>query len=230
VQAAHSPVSGDPANQDAALRHTVVIIDGGDLSARAVKAIPSSATIIAADGGLDRALAAGVEPHLLIGDLDSVSSAGREWAVQRQIEIREFSPDKDETDTELALAAAIANGCDDLLLLSGIGDRLDHTLGTVTALGGAPLHDVATVRMVWGDSVVRIAHPQRTLTLHPIDGATFSLLALHGACSGVTVLGARWSLRNAQLHPAASIGLSNQFLAETVDVTVDSGIVTVVQS
>ncbi len=230
MQTAHSPITGDQAHDVAELRHVVVIVNGGELTARAVSAIPPSAIIIAADGGLDRALAAGVEPHRLIGDLDSVSPSGRGWADRRQIVITEFSPDKDATDTELALAAAVERGCDDLLVLAGVGDRLDHTLGTITALGAATLHDVASVRMVWGDSIVRIAHPQRPLTLQPHDGATFSLLALHGPCAGLTILGARWPLQDAELCPASSVGISNEFLAATVEVTVGAGIATVVQS
>lgn len=230
MQTAHSPATGDRTANPGDPRRIVVIVNGGELTARAVAAIPSTATIIAADGGLDRALAAGIEPHRLIGDLDSVSPAGRGWAVRHQITITEFSPDKDATDTELALAAAVGDGCDDLLVLAGVGDRLDHTLGTITALGAANLHDVASVRMVWGDSIVRIAHPQRPLTLRPHDGATFSLLALHGRCAGLSVVGARWPLHDAELHPASSVGISNEFLAATVEVSVGSGIVTVVQS
>ena len=230
MQSAHSRVAGDRGNDVEALRHVVVIVNGGELTTRAVAAIPPAAIIIAADGGLDRALAAGVEPHRLIGDLDSVSPSGRGWAVRRQIVITEFSPDKDATDTELALAAAVERGCDDLLVLAGVGDRLDHTLGTITALGASTLHDVASVRMVWGDSVVRIAHARRPLTLRPQDGSTFSLLALHGPCAGLTILGARWPLHDAELRPASSVGISNEFVAATVEITVGSGIVTVVQS
>ena len=73
---------------------------------------------------------------MLVGDLDSISADGRMWAYAHDVEIDEQPVDKDATDTELALAqAAACDAATDLLLLGGAGDRLDHTLGTLVALG-----------------------------------------------------------------------------------------------
>jgi len=60
----------------------IVIVITGDapLDGRALAAIPAEAIVIAADGALDHALEAGLRPAALVGDLDSVSAQGLEWA------------------------------------------------------------------------------------------------------------------------------------------------------
>jgi thiamine pyrophosphokinase len=208
----------------------VVVVNGGELTARAVGAVADDATIIAADGGLDRALAAHLQPHRLVGDLDSISADGRAWATAHEVVVDAYDTDKDATDTELALALAAESRPTDLLVLAGIGDRLDHTLGTIVSLGAPTLRDLASVRMIWGDSLVQTAHSGRPVTLHATDGATFSVIALHGTCDGVSIAGARWPLNDATIQPATSRGLSNEFIDESVLISVGGGVLTVVQS
>ena len=86
-------------------RWTVVITGGAAIPAAAVGTMRTLGTsaVIAADGGLDHAVAAGVEPTHLVGDLDSLSAAGRMWAYAHGLAIDEHPADKDRTDTELAL-------------------------------------------------------------------------------------------------------------------------------
>ena len=79
--------------------------------------------VIAVDGGLDVALAAGLIPTLLLGDLDSVSPSALGWAKQHGIPVVEHPADKDDTDTALALAHVAATGRlaeTDVVLLGGV--------------------------------------------------------------------------------------------------------------
>src|SRR4051812_39201193 len=122
------------------MSQVVVVIGGGPLAACAARAVDPEALVIGADSGLDHAVEAGLRPSVLIGDLDSVSAGGRMWAYAHDVAIEEFAVDKDVTDTGLALAAAAdAADATDLLLLGGTGDRLDHTLGALIALGAGEL-------------------------------------------------------------------------------------------
>lgn len=205
----------------------VVITGGGPLDRRAVSGIEADAPVIAADSGLDHALAAGIEPTVLVGDLDSVSDAGRQWAETSRIAIHRHPPDKDATDTELAVAMAAAAGPDRLLLLAGPGDRLDHTLGTLGVLGSAVTHPFAKVKAWIGGTRIDVARPGRGVHLHEPPATTFSVLALHGPCHGVTITGATWPLTAASLEPGISRGISNTTLAE-VTVQVTSGTLTVI--
>jgi thiamine pyrophosphokinase len=206
----------------------VVIIGGGELSAEAVASVPEGAFVIAADSGLDHAVAAGIRPDALVGDLDSISAAGRMWAYAHELIIDEQPTDKDLTDTELALATAASHeGATHLLLLAGDGDRLDHTLGTLLALGHPRLAHFRQVRGYLGTTEIAVVHPGRKVSLDLDPGATFSVLALHGPANGVSVRGARWTLDGAELSAGEARGVSNEAEEQTV-VTSTSGVVTVV--
>ena len=74
--------------------------------------------VIAADSGLHAVLAAGWIPDRLIGDLDSADPAAVEIAAEGGAVVDRHPVGKDETDLELALAAAAA-GCS----RGGRGDR-----------------------------------------------------------------------------------------------------------
>lgn len=205
---------------------TVVVIGGGPLSARAA-GLARGATVIAADGGLDHAVAAGLHPSLLVGDLDSITAAGLDWAARHDIPVHRHSPDKDLTDTELALDEASSRSDDGVLVLGGVGDRLDHLLGTIVALGRPALASQHSVSAWLGDTQVHIVHPGRAVELDDPPGTTFSVLALHGDTTGVYVAGARWPLADATVLAGSARGLSN-VVDTTVSVSCTSGVLTVV--
>ncbi|CAB4884802.1 unannotated protein [freshwater metagenome] len=209
-------------------RTAIVIVGGDPLSPHAVRDLPPDAFIVAADSGLDHALAAGLVPSSVVGDLDSISSEGLAWAHRMDITVDAHPADKDSTDTELALAAAVAAGATHVLLLGGGGDRLDHTLAALTALGHSSLAECDSVTGRWGTTMVQVLHGPRTANLRLPLGATFSLLALHGEVQGVTLSGARWPLHAASIHPASSLGISNQTDEPDLHVSIAAGILTIV--
>ena len=210
----------------------VVVIGGGALSERAVAAIRPAAVVIAADSGMDHALAAGLRPSVLVGDLDSISAAGRMWAYAHEADIDEHPTDKDLTDTEIAIARAIAvDDVHHLLLIGGVDEagerRLDHQLATILALGHPALGALHSVQAVLGDTALSIVHPGCHVVLDVEEGQLFSLLAMHGPCSGVTVTGARWPLTDATLTGTEARGVSNE-AGDRTDVHVAAGVLTVV--
>lgn len=210
----------------------VVVIGGGPLSTRALAAVHEHAVVIAADSGLDHAVAAGLRPSLLVGDLDSISAAGRMWAYAHEAEIDEYPADKDLTDTEIALARALdVPGVWQVLLIGGVDEsgerRLDHQLATMLALGHPALAAAHHVRAVLGHTELAMVHPGRQLLLEAEEGQLFSLLALHGQCTGVTVTGARWPLTDATLTGTEARGVSNE-AGDRTDISVGTGVLTVV--
>ena len=212
------------------MTETVVVITGAaPLGARAVAAVPGGALVIAADGGLDHALAAGLTPSLLIGDLDSISAAGLAWA-KEHAEVLAYPVDKAETDTELAVAHAAALGPERLVLLAGqpARERLDHLVTTFGSLGTPVLAGIPSLEAWWGDDELRVAHGPGRAVLDLVPGTTFSVLAMHGPCTGITVDGARWPLVDHDLAPLVGLGVSNKAATRPVSVSVATGIVTVV--
>jgi thiamine pyrophosphokinase len=218
-----------PAEESSVTETVVVITGAAPLAARAVAAVPAGALLIAADGGLDHALAAGLEPALLIGDLDSVSPAGLAWA-KEHAEVLAHPVDKAETDTELAVSHAAALGPTRLVLLAGHPERerLDHLVTTLGSLGAPALAGIASLEAWWGGDQLRVAHGPGTVVLDLAPGTTFSVLAMHGRCTGITVDGARWPLVDHALAPLVGLGVSNEAVTRPVSVSVATGIVTVV--
>ncbi len=209
------------------MSQVVVVIGGGPLSARAVTDVLPDATIIAADSGLDHAVAAGLRPTVLIGDLDSISAHGKMWAYAHELEIDQHPVDKGSTDTELALVRAAATEADTLLVFGAAGDRFDHALGTIAALGNPVLARFETVRLVLDETTIYVLHAGRSVTVDLPEGSSFSLIALHGACRGVQVTGARWPLTDAAFEPSSTLGISNETTG-LLNVAVADGTLTLV--
>jgi thiamine pyrophosphokinase len=209
------------------MNETVVIITGAaPLHERALAAIPHHAIVLAADAGLDHARAAGLSPAGLIGDLDSVSPEGLAWALEHAT-IQRHPVDKDLTDTELAVAFAAAMDPERIVLLAGGGDRLDHTLAAIGALGARALTGVPIVECWWGDQYVRVLHGPGRAVLEVDVGATVSLLAMHGPCSGVVVAGTKWPLDGVELQPLAGLGVSNVAIEPRLQLAVSLGVLSV---
>ncbi|HWM20479.1 MAG TPA: thiamine diphosphokinase [Ilumatobacteraceae bacterium] len=217
------------------MNDTVVIVTGAaPLDASAVAAIPSDAIVIAADGGLDHARAAGLTPAGLIGDLDSVSEEGLAWAEQHAT-IQRHPIDKDATDTELAVAFAARMNPSRIVMVAGDGDRLDHTLAAIGALGAPGLTSVPLIECWWGGQYLQVVHGPARVSIRTgtseaassTSGTRISLIAMHGLCTGVTLSGTRWPLERAELGPLVGHGLSNVAIEPDVMLAISTGIVTV---
>jgi thiamine pyrophosphokinase len=203
----------------------VVIIGGGPIS-------PPPGThdvIIAADSGLDAARAVGLDPTVLVGDLDSISAEGLAWAQQTGIEISRHPTDKDCTDTDLALDRALSSGARSLALCGPDStDRIDHLIGALIALGKPDLAAIDHISARLGETDLHVLHPGHQVVLKLERDEVFSLLALHGQCTGIEVSGARWPLADASLLPAETRGISNEACGGPVTISVTSGVLTVI--
>jgi thiamine pyrophosphokinase len=185
--------------------------------------------VIVADSGLDVALAVGLVPTMLVGDLDSISAAGLQWADDHAVPVEQHPPDKNDTDTALALRCAMSQLPDELVVLGAEATtRLDHLLGTLICMGDASLASVHTLTAHLGGTHVHVLHPGHSVSLQRPAGEVFSLLALHGDCAGVHVTGARWPLADAHLRAASTLGISNESLGQPVTVSVALGVLTVI--
>jgi thiamine pyrophosphokinase len=213
--------------------HIVIITGASPLGADLVAHLRSEATEhtiwIAVDGGLDHALAAGLEPTHLVGDLDSVTETGLAWAA-RHADISRHPADKDQTDTELALALAAKFDPERITLVGG-GDRLDHTFAGIGALGALGLTSVPLLDGWWDGQHLSVVHGPGSAALRLRPGSTLSLLALHGPCLRVTLSGARWRLDQFDLDPLVGMGVSNEVPAGDgpvdIEVTLSGGVLTI---
>ena len=207
---------------------TIIVVAGAaPLDDAVVAALPRERIVLAADGALDHALAAGLLPAGLIGDLDSVSPEGLAWAEQHST-ISRHEPDKDVTDTELALAMAADLNPDHLILVGGGHGRLDHIFAAIGALGRSTMTSIPRLEAWWSGHRIRIVHGPGRAELELEPGTTLSLVATHGACTGVTISGVEWPLDRVELRPLVGLGISNVAVESRIDIAVSTGVLTVI--
>src|SRR2546429_6273377 len=118
-----------------------VVVAHGDVlpSDRAV--IGAKDYVVAADGGAFALERWKLLPHLVVGDMDSLGQSGVERFARLGIPVAQFSPTKDESDLELAVAQAIAAGATEVVLLGALGgERLDSQTAKPLLLPG-PRYD-----------------------------------------------------------------------------------------
>jgi thiamine pyrophosphokinase len=179
----------------------------------AVERLPKPDRIIAANGGSALAAQLGVVPDLVIGDLDSADPALiGEWEAQG-VETRRYGhTTKSETDTELAVLAAVEwlrGEGGTIYLLGGTGGRLDHTLANVLLLTH-PLLAQVDLRLVEGRQEVFLAKPGRWNHVEGAQGDLVSLLPVGEEATGVTLEGFVYPLSDETLHRGRGRGVSNE--------------------
>ena len=189
--------------------------------------------VIAADLGARHALAWGWPLHLLVGDLDSLP-AGDAAAIRASgTPVITVPAAKDETDLELALAHALAEGARRIVICAALGGRTDHLLANVLLLARPDLAGL-DVSIADGPETVRLlrgpAAPKRRptrLVLHGAAGDLLTLLPLGGDAIGVTTHGLRYPLCDESLFLGQARGASNVFVAEEAEITLRRGMLLV---
>ena len=212
------------------MQHAVVIVGGERPDGRVLAYLPAAAFVIAADSGLDHAMALGLAVDLVVGDLDSVSDDALAAAEASGIPIERHRVDKDATDAELAVIAAIERGAEHVVVLTGAGvvDRFDHLLGTVALLGHALFEQRRREAWVGGAHLDAVTGPD-TIQLTTRIGETVTLLPLGGAATGIVTEGLRYPLCGEDLPASTSRGISNVAATVQPTIRVEHGTVLVIR-
>jgi thiamine pyrophosphokinase len=183
--------------------------------------LPTSATVIAADSGVDRALQAHRRIAIAIGDFDSVTAKGLVEAEVSGADIRRYPIGKDQTDLELAIDAAIELDPRRIVFAAMAGGRSDHELASLLCLA-RPARLGIDVDVVLPGADLGLVTERRTFT--GLVGQIFSLVPVGGAAVGVTTNGLHYALDDETLEAGSARGVSNVFTAPVAVVSVTSGV------
>jgi thiamine pyrophosphokinase len=206
-----------------------VIFAGGDPVVEDQGFDPSSAGfVIAADSGLHAARALGVAVDLIVGDLDSASPKAVAAALAAGAALERHPMDKDATDLELALDAALERGLSPTLVLGGAGpDRADHFMANVLLIAHPRF---AVLHPEWRVRDARVIPVHDRLELRGDPGDIVTLLAAGGPAAGVKTEGLRRPLRDSTLEPGSTRGVSNRLTGDTASISLDAGTLLVVHT
>ena len=190
------------------------VLSGGDISRELLhRWVKGADRVIAADAGADLLLEVETVPHLIIGDMDSISPLGLAGAGEKLL-----VADQDTTDCDKLLAQVTKEGHLSVTLVGVEGDLPDHVLATLHSAARSELD----VRLAYRRGVGWIVKPDRTRRVATKPGRRLSLLALE-PCEGVRLTGCKWPLESAQLGLQNSTSISNRTEAAEAIVTIDKG-------
>ncbi len=207
----------------------IVIFANGDLTwPDLVRAyLRPTDRIFCADGGTRHALALGLTPHVIIGDLDSLSPDIVAEMAAAGVIIHRHPAHKDQTDLELALTLAAAESPDEILLLTALGGRLDQMLANILLLT-RPEYAPARLSLADGAQWTTLLRARQSILIAGQPGDTLSLIPLTPTVSRVTLSGVEWPLNRVTLSLGSTWTISNMLVAPQAEVQIGEGLVLVV--
>lgn len=199
----------------------VIVCGAGPLTPAEQEALPE-AFIIAADGGANSLFRLGRKPHLLVGDFDSIHPEVLNWCRGAGVPEEQHPPDKDATDGELAIEAALKMGASEILLVGALGGRADHSyanMGLLELIGDKG----AFGTIVGPDIDIFAVTPDLPLLQPTAAGRTVSLMPLSEKVVGIHSRGLKWPLVGTAMNRTRTLGVSNETTEDLLEVRVEAG-------
>ena len=168
---------------------------------------------ICADGGADlllKAFGTTLRPDLILGDLDSLSTATRQVWENEGVPI-ERETDQDSTDLEKCLRRVPSTNMP-VVVAGGVGGRLDQTLGVINCVYKEAIECRRNTILLGGETVaVVIPGGTETKMTFPrsLIGSHCGLVPLFGKSDNVTTRGLKWELCNQPTGFGGLISTSN---------------------
>jgi len=207
----------------------VIIISGGKPPSKELlmQEVTKDTFIIAADSGADCLYDYNIMPDLLLGDFDSIDKKILDYFKKSNSTIDIYPPEKDYTDTEIAVKKALSMKPDEIVLLGCTGSRIDHLLGNIGMLKICMINGVnASIK----DENNNIRLIDASTSLSGSVGEIFSLQAYGDEIIDLTIEGAKYPLNNYNLKIGESITISNEFTRSIVGLKFKSGTLMIILS
>lgn len=171
--------------------------------------------VIAADGGLACAKAAGYQPTVYVGDNDSGGSAGAGMTAVP------LEPEKDFTDLQAAYEWAVQTGCKDIIFTGCTGGRQDHQISAFQLLETAARAGIhGRILDPWND--IRFLLPGSYQ--FPQSGYQyFSLIPVDPLLKAVSISGAKYPLGGRDVSRGDSLTVSNEWSEAYVTISFQEG-------
>lgn len=175
--------------------------------------------IIAADAGYTALKRIGITPDLIVGDFDSSDTP------ENEIDTIVLNPIKDCTDTEFAVEKAVEKGLSDILVIGGLGGRIDHSFANIVLVAEFKNKEVNVTLITDNQKIYALKNEIKSVVK---SDSYVSVFAFGGECT-VTFEGMFYPLKQYALSPYQVLGISNEIVDETAQITAESGILLVME-
>ena len=206
-----------------------LIISGGKVTKRILKeALKNNSfdNIIAVDKGLEILDECRIQPNYIIGDFDSINKEIINKYNNKNI--IKLNPEKDFTDTHMAIKLAIEIKSNYIIILGGIGTRIDHTIANIHILKECMERKIIC-EIINENNKIRIINESCYIDLDE-KYKYISLIPLTTQVTGLTLKGFKYLLKNATLSIGESIGVSNEQIEEKAKIELKDGILICIKS
>ena len=175
---------------------------------------------IAADGGALLLQKLEIEPDLVIGDLDSLTKEGIANFKMKNITLKKYPSDKNETDGELAVNYCIENNYEKIILTFALGGRCDQQLANIFLLEYAQKKGVTAV-IKEGNKEIGLVNKEKIIK-NKVDWG-LSLIPLDSLVEKVNISGCKYNLDSYDLRRSKSRGISNLIKKEKAIISHSTG-------
>ena len=178
--------------------------------------------LIAADGGAEHCRILGIQPEIVIGDMDSLSEQLMDHYQTGRTKLIRFPEDKDQTDLELALSYAHQQGAEKIILYGILGGRLDLSLANLLLLARDEWEHVSLI-IQDGPDTAYLLRGEDSITINGNHGDIVSLIPLTDKVGGVSTSGLRWHLEKEELFMGNTRSVSNELIAQDAEIKICYG-------
>lgn len=173
--------------------------------------------IIAADGGANKLKKINIIPHIIIGDLDSVSKSTLIYFKKRGTLIKEVR-DQEKTDFEKCLIYCIRNGRNSISVFGSLSMRPDHTLNNFSIL--KRYFKRSEIKLITDE--FEIFFIEKNFKFNYRQGEIVSMLAMPKA-ENITTTGLEYKLKNESLEFGVREGTLNKSTAAKITIRFRTG-------
>lgn len=209
-----------------------LIISGGNIDTEFLNKTINSFSydnIIAVDKGLESLYLLKVLPNHIVGDFDSVNKNIINFYLDKNIQIHKYNPEKDYTDTDIAIKLAINLNSNNITILGATGTRIDHTLANIHILCSC-LESQINCELIDSNNKIYLINSNKKIENKHSYGKYISLIPLTSTVNGVTLKGFKYPLQDYTLKIGESLGISNEIANDVATIELKEGILIVIES
>lgn len=211
----------------------VLIVLGGKLSDNFLKEMYETYQadhVIVADGALAAMDRTGLLFQSLVGDFDTIApELLKKYEHRLGLYVERHIPEKNETDSELAVRIAMKKKPTQIMILGATGGRMDHAIGNIHLMYQCMKQGIpCAIYDEWNK--IQLIEKEAVLEKKTAYGTYVSFLPFFESAQNVTLKGFRYPLTHATLEKGTTLAISNEIEADKASVTVEKGILICIES